>query len=60
MFSFSFLVERIRFQGKKWRFPEVATGGLLCKEVSLEITQNSQKYTYVGVSFLIKLRVSDL
>ena len=34
----------------------VATRGVLCKKVSLEISQNSQKNTCARVSFLIKLQ----
>ena len=39
---------------------EAATGGVLSKKVFLEISQNSQKNTCVGVSCLIKLQTSGL
>ena len=35
---------------------EAATGGVLYKEVFLEISQNSQENTYARVSFLMKLQ----
>ena len=36
--------------------PEAATGGVLCKKLFLEISQNSQENTCARVSFLIKLQ----
>ena len=40
--------------------PEAATGVVLEKKVFLNISQNSQGNTCVGVSFLIKLQGSGL
>ena len=40
--------------------PEAAIGGVLQKNVFLEISQNSQENTCVRVSFLIKLQTSGL
>ena len=42
------------------RLTEAATGGILLKNVFLEISQNSQENTYVRVSFLVKLQVWGL
>ena len=42
-----------------WR-PETVARRCSVKEVLLEFSQNSQENTCVGVSFLIKLQVSDL
>ena len=39
---------------------EAATRGVLCKEVFLKISQNSQENTCARVSFLIKLQASGL
>ena len=43
---------------KRFHISEAATGGVLLKKVSLNISQNSQENTWV--SFLIKFQVLDL
>ena len=39
-----------------FKYKEVATRGVPCKKVFLEISQNSQENIYARVSFLIKLQ----
>ena len=39
---------------------KATAGGVLCKKMSLEVSQNSQENTSVRVCFLIKLQTLDL
>ena len=39
---------------------KATAGGVPCKKMSLEVSQNSQESTSVGVCFLIKLQTLDL
>ena len=57
-FEVSCSQESIHLNRSKRKEKEAATGDVLWEKVFLEISQNSQENTCVGVSFLIKLQAS--
>ena len=62
-FSFQLYVRYAIVTGKRnliFFKREAATGGVLCKKLFLEISQNSQENTCARDSFLIKLQGSGL